>query len=321
VNLLIVNPRACVGRAGALWQRARAELLARGAVEDQLATAGGGRDIERAAERIQAIRPPAVITAGGDGTVSAAVQAIIQSGVAPRPALAILPLGTANNVARSLGLLSFRHHGVAAVERAVAAVASERERAIDLGQVGERTFIGSFALGMDADILVTRNRWQRRLRLGRRLGGYPLYLLSCALHAARPHGGTARLQIDDGGSAHSAFPIPHSAFVYNLLVTNVPIYAGEFRFDADNTCDDGRLDLHLFRGALDYLRRYPQAWRRHVHYTRGEPVTPPLLTRVRTVRVEFEQPVAGQLDGEEGAPAATYEIRTLPQALRVRVPA
>ena len=258
-----------------------------------------------------------MVAAGGDGTVSEVVQAMVAAALDPAPALAIMPLGTANDIARSFGLLSFRQHGLIAVERATAALIDGCDHRIDLGQVtaNERTrlFVGNFSVGMDADILATRNRLQRQLRLGRGIGGYPLYLWSCAVNAlARRHGGRMRLRIDGA---------ERIVRLYNLLVTNTPQYAGEFRFDADNAADDGRLDLHLFGGALDYLRRYPAAWRRHVRYHRGEVVAPPReIERVREVLIELERPIAAQLDGEEWNATARYCVRVVPNALAIRVP-
>ena len=308
---VVANPHAPSGDALGAWQRRLAALRRDAVVCGELETCGDGANVQRVARLLDDTRAQVVIAAGGDGTVSDVVQAIMLAGGTERPALAIIPLGTANNVARSLGLISCRHGGARAMDLAVATALNGPERRIDLGRVGQRYFVGSFALGMDADILITRNRWRRRLRLNARVGGYPLYLLSCAVNLLRPHGAAARLRIDGSAVTSKA---------YNLLITNTPIYAGEFRFDTDNSSDDGCLDLHLFEGPLDYLRRYPAAWRRHVRYARGLPCRAPHERRlIRTLQVEFASPVACQRDGEESGAAASYEICVVPQALTVRV--
>ena len=310
---LVVNPCSLAGSGAAAWQRTVERLRRRAIVCGELQTSGDSANGERVAQLITETQPEIVVAAGGDGTVTEVVQGIMLAASNPAPALAIVPLGTANNVARSLGLRSFRQDPDAAVDLTVAAILDGQQRHIDLGQVGTRHFVGSFAIGMDADILVTRNRAQRRLRLGRRIGGYPLYLWSCAVNLLRHRSTAARLRIDGSD---------RSAIVYNLLVTNTPIYAGEFRFDADNSVDDGQLDLHLFSGPLDYLRRYPAAWRRHVRYARGLRVEPPhAVRRVRELVIELASSVSCQLDGEEGSSAASYRVRALPRALAVRVPA
>jgi diacylglycerol kinase family enzyme len=260
---------------------------------------------------IRAHEPEVVVAAGGDGTVSEVTRAIVSS--PRRPALAILPLGTANNVARSFGLSSFRQYGNAAVDRAVEAIAHGREQRIDLGTVDGRPFVGAFAVGMDADILCTRNRLRRRFELGRRIGGYPLYLWSCFANVFRPHGGAARLTVNGR---------THRARFYNLLLTNTPIYAGEFRFVAEDAADDGLLDLHVFASAADYLRRYPSAWLRHLRHERGFrfDVPEPGVERVRDLVIETDVPMGAQLDGEELEAAARFVVRVLPAGLAVKVP-
>jgi diacylglycerol kinase (ATP) len=105
-----------------------------------------------------------VVAAGGDGTVGAAARAMAGSGVP----LAILPFGTANNVARSLGIegrpeqiARSWHHGV--------------RRPLDMGRVqlphGDQQFLESVGAGLvpagiaasQARLLTDRTPSQRKL--------------------------------------------------------------------------------------------------------------------------------------------------------------
>ena len=309
---IVLNPRSLTRGTAVPWQRAREALRQGATVCGEVETRGDGRDAGRIERLIRDGHPEVVIAAGGDGTVNEVAQSLVALNSEAAPALGMVPLGTANNVARSLGLRSCRQEGIDAVDCAAAAVLEGVRRRIDLGQVGGRHFVGSFAAGMDADILTTRNRVQRRLRLGPSIGGYPLYLLSCGLNLLRNRHTAAQLRIDGADT---------SANVCNLLVLNTALYAGEFRFDAADASDDGRLDLHLFSGAADYVRGFVGAWRRHLRYERGEVVEPPRLRRAREIIVELESPLASQLDGEEREHMNRYEIRVVPGALTVCVPA
>jgi diacylglycerol kinase family enzyme len=222
-------------------------------------------------------------------------------------------LGTGNNVARGLGLLSLRQGDARAIERAVAAIRAGRERRIDLGRVGADVFAGSFALGMDGAILAVRNAWGRRWHLRPALAGYPLYLLSCAFNLTRQRAVAGRVHADG---------VPCHGPIYDLIVVNTAIYAGEFRFDdARDHSDDGQLELQVFTSAADYVRAFVAAWRRHVRQQRGEPVgATPRQRRVARVEIALARPLPSQLDGEESAHSDRFEVAVLPGALRVCVP-
>lgn len=307
----MVNPHAQARIPAALWELALETVRQRVQVCDGLETRADAGNPDRVARLIAECEPEMLIMAGGDGTLREVVQGIMLVDPGRRPALAIIPLGTANNVARAFGLASCRA-GRAAMELAVETALGSTTRRIDLGRVASDYFVGSFALGMDADILVTRNRLRRRFQLGPRLGGYPLYLASCALNLLRRHGGRARLLLNGAPVAH---------VVYNLLVTNTPLYAGEFRFGAALTCDDGRLDLHVFEGPLDYVRQFVAAWRRHLRFTSGRAVDAPGgLRRVEQLQITLDGPTPSQLDGEQQGAAAAYVVQVVPRALDLHVP-
>ncbi len=309
--VLVVNPRARDRVGPALWERARERFEADVTIVHRGTTAGDADDARRVCEQVREHRPDVVVAVGGDGTVNAVVEGLLVAGE-PTPALGILPFGIANNVARSLGLLSCRHLGEAAIELAVRTLGRGRERVIDLGAVGPRHFVGAFAVGMDADILASRNRYRRRLGASRALSGYPLYLLSCGINLLRPHGAPGRLDIDGRR---------REGRVYNLLVLNTAIYAGEFRFVTDDPSADGALDLQVMSGPVQYVSRFVPAWRRHLRVERGALARPARgLARARTIDLVCARPLPSQLDGEELPPSDRYAIRVVPRALRVLVP-
>ena len=292
------------------WARTFDALQAAVGSVTLVATHGDGSDRERIAALLRDEPIDALAAAGGDGTVNAALAAILAS---PRPpALAFLPLGTGDMIARSLGLASLRGGGERAVTLAVGAIAAGQRRRIDVGVANGHPFAASFAFGIDAEILALRNRLRRRLGFAGEAGGYVLYLTSCALRVMAQRGEMVRVMYDGAGSERRH---------YNLNVMNAPLYAGEFRFDGANDLADGLLDVHAVAGALEYLAEYPRAWRRHVHFERGDPVEPsPLLRRVREVAVDLSRPVPAQIDGEEFPPAASFRINVLPRAVTVCVP-
>jgi diacylglycerol kinase (ATP) len=92
--------------------------------------------------------PEAVIVAGGDGTVAAVARLLAASG--RDIPLAVLPMGTANNIARSIGV----DEDEAAMIRALSAAAT---RSFDVGLVrapwGDTLFVESAGVGLFAGTL------------------------------------------------------------------------------------------------------------------------------------------------------------------------
>ena len=306
---VVVNPRS---RARA---RLRAEALAKlretVGVVAELDTEGVAADGERLASLLVGVEPDVLVAAGGDGTAGLALRALLDTKCGERTALGFLPLGTGNNAARSFGLHALGD-GEAALARAVAAIARGPRRAVDAGLANGRPFLGSFGLGMDADLLALRNRLHRRIEGRGADSGYALYVGSFAANLLRPHGGRAQLWLDG---------VRETCELYNLVIVNAPIYAGPLRFDAANGCADGLLDVHALASAGEYLTEYPSAWVRYLRVERGARATPSaLLRRAREIRIELEQPLAAQSDGEELAPAASFRVSALPNAIRVCSP-
>src|SRR5690606_31252171 len=97
-----------------------------------------------------------VIAAGGDGTVSAVADGLIGSDVP----MGILPLGTANVLARELGL-------PLDPDATCAVLASSRETAtLDVMRVGGRPFFTQVGVGLDS-LMIRDTDTEAKQRLGR----------------------------------------------------------------------------------------------------------------------------------------------------------
>jgi diacylglycerol kinase (ATP) len=115
------------------------------------------RDVARAI----ASRPDLLAVAGGDGTVAKAATALRDSALP----LFILPTGTANNIARSLGFAG-------SVPEIIGALASAQPVRLDIGHVsapwGEKAFVEAAGVGFIGTVLrrgrSTRGRVERFVR-------------------------------------------------------------------------------------------------------------------------------------------------------------
>ena len=109
----------------------------------------------------------AVVAGGGDGTVSCAAGELAGTG---RP-LGVLPLGTLNHLARDAGIPTD-------LDGAVATIAANNVRPIDVGEVNGRTFVNNSAVGLYPHMVKQREELQQRLGRSKRLA-----MLSASLRA------------------------------------------------------------------------------------------------------------------------------------------
>jgi YegS/Rv2252/BmrU family lipid kinase len=248
----------------------------RGVADIILARAGEGFD--------------AVLLGGGDGTLNAAAPALVTSGLP----FGILPLGTANDLARSLGIAPDP------VE-AARIIATSQLLPIDLGEVNGRLFFNVASIGFSATLAKTLNkddkaRWGK---LGYAIAAFRL------LRRVRPF--TAWITHDG---------VTERVRTVQISVGNGRHYGGGMTVESSARPDDGKLDVysleldHWWRllALLPYLRRGTQGQWKDV---RAFPTTE---CEVRTRR---RMPI--NTDGElsEKTPA---RFRLHPKAVRVFAP-
>jgi YegS/Rv2252/BmrU family lipid kinase len=97
-----------------------------------------------------------VLAGGGDGTISAAAAALKDR----KKALAILPAGTMNLFARSLGIPQ-------ALDPALDSFANGEIKPVDVASANGRVFVHQFSIGMHARMVRLRDKMEFRSRLGK----------------------------------------------------------------------------------------------------------------------------------------------------------
>lgn len=182
-------------------------------------------DAARYAEEAGADGIERVIAGGGDGTVHQVVNGLMKIPPRRRPALGILPLGTANDLARSLGLPMSSY-------RALVVAMTMAARPIDVPSMNDRFFINMATGGFGAEITSSTPKSLKRL-----LGG-GAYSLIGAMRAwqYRPYPG--RLQWDGG---------EHEGSLFVLAMGNGISAGGGLRLTPDAKLDDGLLDVLAVR--------------------------------------------------------------------------
>ena len=115
-----------------------------------------------------------VIIAGGDGTVNAAGRGLVETGLP----LGVLPIGTANDFARSIGVPDD-------VEAAARVITDGFTHKVDLGEVNGHPFFNVASVGLAADLAkkLTRDEKRRFGRLSYALNAASLLLRATPFHA------------------------------------------------------------------------------------------------------------------------------------------
>jgi len=276
--VLVESPHA--GRAGTGLRRARAALAYAGFDVRETVTIG---ELERL--RPWLVRPsvvcPLIVAAGGDGTVGAVADALAHSNAV----LGILPLGTSNDVARSLDI-------PLNIDAAVRLLATGSVSTVDLGRfeatdAPPRHFIHAAALGLNVAFARVATRASVRKRLGRLT-----YMVAASALLRRREAFPCALYLDGADR-------PITLSLVHLSVMNAPIFGGFFGLRLRGSdVDDRRLDVlaiediplsRLVTAALlIFLRRSPRVGGVHVYHA-------------RRLRVHVDELLEVSLDGEIAA--------------------
>jgi len=162
-----------------------------------------------------------VIVAGGDGTISSALDSIYKS----EQTLAILPMGTANDLARSLGI----SHDVVAAAQAI--VNDKRER-INLAKVNNSYFVNVAHVGLGVE--VTRELTSEMKKY------FGVFAYLGAFTSVMKRNKSFKVQIEADGWKESVRAI-------HLAVGNGRYYGGGNVVDDDSTLLDGQLNLFCLK--------------------------------------------------------------------------
>lgn len=231
-----------------------------------------------------------VIIGGGDGTLNAAARGLIESGLP----LGVLPLGTANDLARTLGIPED-------LEAAADLILAGRTRRIDCGEVNGRPFFNVASIGLSAELARTLTREVKR-RFGRL--GYA-YAAAQVMARARPF----RATIESGGESARVK-------TFQIAVGNGRFYGGGIAVDEEAVIDDAMLRLY----SLEMRRPWELLLLARAFRAGRHGIFDDVRTRAaKAFTVRTRRPRSVDADGEliTETPA---RFRVLPGAVTVYVP-
>ncbi len=295
--VLIYNPLA-----GSQRKRRKEQLeaarrnLGRAGISAELQPTTAAGEATTLAQRAVEQGRQLVIVCGGDGTINEAVNGLAGS----RVPLAVLPAGTANVLAKELGLPW-------SIARAAELVAGSRLRRVALGELvpaegqPRRHFLCVAGAGPDGAIVHSLNQ---RLKLRAGIAAYWVEGLRQVLRYPFP-----RFRVRTAGEE----------IVSTLVVVGrTKHYGGPFRITtgADLFSNHFELAIVTTRSAVRYVSYLPRLWFDRLRGVRGV-----YFCKTTSLRCEpaDEGPILAQVDGEPWG-RLPAEFRIVPDALTLAVP-
>jgi diacylglycerol kinase family enzyme len=251
--------------------------------------------LDRQLEEAKQTSAPVLVAAGGDGTITAVAHTAIEAG----KSLLILPLGTANLLARDLRL-------PLDLEAWFDAYPAMEPLQIDVGEVNGRIFLHKVVLGAIPSFAAAREKIRGRNDIGAKLS----LLMYLFRRLSRLHRFAAEITRGSGD--------PRIERVQSIALANNDYDAAPGHIFSRSRLDGGFLSLYLLRhlGVADALRLAIEmvlgTWKD------DESLEVDQVTEV-TVRTRWRQ-VNAMVDGEVEKLQGPFNFRIRPRALTVLAP-
>jgi YegS/Rv2252/BmrU family lipid kinase len=287
--LIILNPAAGRGRARKLTQDIRNAFSGVG-LADLRETREAGEEETLARQAIER-GVTTIVGIGGDGTCTRVANAILKS--ERECVLAVLPCGTGNDFAKTLGVIDYKPEDLAAL------VVNGSATRIDVGRVDGDFFINSCGFGFDASVLEAT----KQVRF---LKGDAVYIYS-ALRQLFTYRG---IEVSANGA-----PGVKRGPMLMVTVSNGRFLGGAFKIAPHASLLDGKLDACFF-GDSNVVERVKLFF----GAMRGTHIGMPSVSTasVQQLALTFPSNPLMEIDGElRVARSRTVELQCMPRALSV----
>ena len=296
-TLLIANPAAQRGN-GADAARVAHGLLREWQGDDAVAlelTKSPGHAVEIATSA-STERYDLVIALGGDGIVHEIVNGLMGLPHDARPAFGLIPVGSGNDYARTLGMSEN-------VADAVAQLRGAHEKQVDVGCCNGEYFAETLSFGLDAAIAL--DTVERRKRTGQQ--GTVLYMMS-GLDILSHHLDEYKFEAVLDGDRKI------QGRMLMFAVQNGVTYGGGFRICPEARVDDGMLDICYAEAPMSVpVATFKFLSAKNAHHTKFKGIH---FERASSIALAFDKRPPCQIDGEAHI-ADSYGISVEPCALRV----
>jgi YegS/Rv2252/BmrU family lipid kinase len=288
--IFIINPTAGHGRTNNAYGLIKEYLSDKGIDFEYRFTSGPGQAEELAREAVSEGFTH-VISVGGDGTSHEIVSGLMGSSTV----FGIVPSGSGNDFPKAASI-------PLDTKLAVETLFSGRERAFDIGKLGDKYFINGLGIGLDGAV---SHRFKKLKLLRGQLG----YLLGSVQEALTFKGFPVYLKVDDW---------EYSGNVLLTGASNGLYQGGKFKLAPEARIDDGLLDFHIIKdmSIINRLVKIPKVLEgSHADLDEVE------IKRAVRMDITLESTVPAHMDGEPFyLDKGSHSIELIPSALKIIAP-
>jgi diacylglycerol kinase (ATP) len=313
---LIANPTSGTDRAVEMIPQISSRL--RSLFDDLIVNVTeSGDDLLDAGARAVEDRCAAVYVAGGDGTVNGVLRGMMQRDPIVSIPIGIIPCGTGNDFARTLGL---GEEPEVALERLL----DPHVLAVDVGLMNDRPFLNASAGGFIAETSGTVTPALKDVagRLAYLIGGAKALFTTEPLRARvlvssprDPGAGIGRTPSDRGTGVPNPYEVSPAYDLQMFAVCNAPFIGGGYAIAPEALIDDGLVDVLVVPRMplvefLAMLKRIAASTPSESHVFNSE-FTNVLHFRTSAFELEFERVARVNVDGEVlEANRCAYRLRS-----------
>ncbi len=255
-----------------------------------------GKDLRKSVREAIGSGVTRVIAGGGDGTLNSVANAVLRLETKKPVSLGLVPLGTANDFARSFG------DNGSDLESSIRVAATGDAQPIDVGYINGKPFVNVASGGFGAMITATTPKDMKKM-----LGGLAYTLFGLA-RLSDAKSVPAKISIDGAD--------PYRVSISALAIANSRYAGGGFDVAPEAEVSDGLLDLSVLSAESLMPENLP--------FGRLPDISDPKegvvqRSRLKTMVLETSQPFHMNLDGEPTIDER-FEVAIKPDALNFVFP-
>lgn len=286
--LFIINPIAGGGKAKSLISQIEKTMDKYNRNYDILFTKEPKEAIKIAKQNVDNYE--IIVAVGGDGTINEVAKGIISVG---RGILGIVPGGTGNDMAKSLGISMDPEKSLEMLNRGF-------KREIDIGKVNNSSFLNITSVGLDAEVIENHNKFKNRIK------GVAVYILSAIYTLFNFKDKDLEIEIDGKLLKEE---------IMLFAVGNGKYYGGGMKIIPAAQVNDGFLHICIVSGIskLKTMILFPTIFKgNHIKYKKYV-----RIYKAKEIKIRAKTKISINVDGEMFPKEKDIEFKLSSQKLKV----